>query len=241
VADAEVQPYFILEVEGQEVRRFPIQEARTSIGRARDSDVQIAVRGVSRLHAVVLKDDSGRCTLKDLGSANGTYVNGERIPGEHVLEHGDVVNFLDYALRFHKKREPDPDVMITDEHQRAAFDDVLPTEEAPAPKLSASAAPHSSFPQWLVEVKDKELGASTLILEDDVTAIGGEPDSYIRISGRRLERHHSLLVQLEDKLLFVRLSPVHIARINGAARMVTYLEPNDEIAIGQSTITVRKR
>jgi hypothetical protein len=237
----EAQPYFVLELEGQEVRRFPLAGTRTSIGRARDADVQIAVRGVSRLHAVVMKDDQGRCTLKDLGSANGTYVNGEKIPGQHVLEDGDVVNFLDYALRFQSKREADTEGVITDEHERDAFDDVMPTEEAPAPTLATiAAAVPAGGRRWTVDVKDKELGTATLILEHQVTTIGGEADSYIRISGRRLERHHSLLIQLDDKLLFVRLSPVHIARINGAARMVTYVEPNDEIAIGHSTITVRR-
>jgi FHA domain-containing protein len=233
-------PFFILELDGQEVRRFPLEQERTSIGRARESDVQIAVRGVSRLHAVVLKNDRGECTLKDLGSANGTYVNGERINGEHVLKHGDVVNFLDYALRFqtHSTDNGDQDNVDTDEHAPESFMDVMPTEEAPAPHLDAAKKQGLLYE---VEVRDKELGTSTLVLDRQVTTIGGEQDSHIRLSGRRLERYHSLLVMLDERLLFVRLSPVHIARINGAARMVTFIEPNDEIAIGQSTIVVRKR
>ncbi len=48
--------------------------------------------GVSRLHAV-LKRDGKRITIMDLGSANGTYVNGKRLTAntEHLLNHGDVV------------------------------------------------------------------------------------------------------------------------------------------------------
>jgi pSer/pThr/pTyr-binding forkhead associated (FHA) protein len=236
---AGAESYFILELDGQEVRRFPIERKRTSIGRARESDVQIAVRGVSRTHAIVLMDDAGNCTLKDLGSANGTYVNGERIPGEHELKHGDVVNFLDYALRFQSQaEESDSDGLVTDEHANDAFNDVVPTEEAPAPILEGVSRKAAAF---VVEVNDKELGISSRVLDNPVTTIGGEAESHIRLSGRRLERYHSLLIQLDGRLLFVRLSPVHIARINGAARMVTFLEPEDEIGIGHSTIKVKKR
>ncbi len=48
--------------------------------------------GVSRLHAL-LKRDGKRITIMDLGSANGTYLNGKRLmPNtERLLNHGDVV------------------------------------------------------------------------------------------------------------------------------------------------------
>jgi hypothetical protein len=48
--------------------------------------------GVSRMHAV-LKRDGKRVTIMDLGSANGTYVNGKRLTAntERLLNHGDVV------------------------------------------------------------------------------------------------------------------------------------------------------
>jgi hypothetical protein len=48
--------------------------------------------GVSRLHAL-LKRDGKRVIIMDLGSANGTYVNGRRLTAnsERLLNHGDVV------------------------------------------------------------------------------------------------------------------------------------------------------
>lgn len=50
--------------------------------------------GVSRLHAVI-KRNGERITIMDLGSSNGTYVNGKRLTAnaEQVLHHGDVVTF----------------------------------------------------------------------------------------------------------------------------------------------------
>lgn len=56
------------------------------------SPYQAYASGVSRLHAVI-KRESGRILLMDLGSANGTFVNGKRLnPNvEHILANGDVV------------------------------------------------------------------------------------------------------------------------------------------------------
>ncbi|HSL31713.1 MAG TPA: FHA domain-containing protein [Anaerolineales bacterium] len=53
---------------------------------------QAYASGVSRLHAVV-KRDASRVLVMDLGSSNGTYVNGRRINPhmEEALNHGDIV------------------------------------------------------------------------------------------------------------------------------------------------------
>lgn len=53
---------------------------------------QAYANGVSRLHAVV-KRDSKRIVIMDLGSSNGTYVNGKRLTAnvERLLSHGDVI------------------------------------------------------------------------------------------------------------------------------------------------------
>lgn len=53
---------------------------------------QAYASGVSRLHAVVKREDN-RTVVMDLGSSNGTYLNGRRINphAEEELKHGDVV------------------------------------------------------------------------------------------------------------------------------------------------------
>jgi hypothetical protein len=56
------------------------------------SPYQAYAAGVSRLHAVI-KRDGGRIIFIDLGSANGTYINGKRLTPnvEQTLNHGDIV------------------------------------------------------------------------------------------------------------------------------------------------------
>ncbi len=56
------------------------------------SPYQAYAAGVSRLHGVI-KRDSARIVFMDLGSANGSYINGKRLASnvEQVLNHGDIV------------------------------------------------------------------------------------------------------------------------------------------------------
>jgi hypothetical protein len=56
------------------------------------SPYQAYANGVSRLHAV-LKRSGKRISVMDLGSANGTYLNGKRLSPhvETVIQHGDVI------------------------------------------------------------------------------------------------------------------------------------------------------
>lgn len=62
-----------------------------TIGRAPDNDVVIDDQQVSRTHLQLILRDNGSVSIVDVGSANGTYVNGEKISGERILSKDDVV------------------------------------------------------------------------------------------------------------------------------------------------------
>ena len=61
------------------------------IGRSRSSVVHIPETTVSRQHARVAVAGGGQVVLHDLGSSNGTYVNGDKVEGERRLADGDRV------------------------------------------------------------------------------------------------------------------------------------------------------
>ncbi|MFD8390622.1 FtsK/SpoIIIE domain-containing protein [Streptomyces sp. NPDC059680] len=69
-------------------RGFPLAAGRTIVGRGAEADVRVAASGVSRLHAAFDVLPDGRVTVTDLGSANGTDVDGARIR-ETVQVHAD--------------------------------------------------------------------------------------------------------------------------------------------------------
>jgi hypothetical protein len=84
-----------LEVNGT---RHPLQPPGLVVGRGSDADVQLFDQGVSRRH-LDIQFDGRHATLYDLGSTNGTNVNGHDV-GSHVLRHGDVVRIGHTRLVF---------------------------------------------------------------------------------------------------------------------------------------------
>lgn len=72
---------------------------RMVIGRTPGCEFQLSDQSVSRRHAELIMGGGG-LVLRDLGSGNGTKINGERI-GEQVLTHGDVIGIGKTKLRFH--------------------------------------------------------------------------------------------------------------------------------------------
>ena len=74
---------------------IPIVE-RTEVGRALECDISVLEPSLSRKHAE-LEVDGNQLIIRELGSVNGTYVNGEKID-EVSLKDGDVINF--HQIRF---------------------------------------------------------------------------------------------------------------------------------------------
>jgi len=71
-------------------RRFELPDSTTLVGR--DSrQLPLSDNTVSRRHCELVPGEDGEWTLRDLGSSNGTYVNGGRVAKVHVLKLGDQV------------------------------------------------------------------------------------------------------------------------------------------------------
>lgn len=69
-------------------RAIVLKRARLLIGRAEECDVRPLSEEVSRRHCQVLKE-TDHVAVEDLGSRNGTFVNGKRIEAKTVLHDGD--------------------------------------------------------------------------------------------------------------------------------------------------------
>ncbi|MBC8100797.1 MAG: VWA domain-containing protein [Armatimonadetes bacterium] len=82
-------------------KHFPLKGDAMSIGRSTENDIIIPVKGVSRVH-VLLKREEGLLVLTDNNSTNGTLVNGVPLASQqrHVLKVGDEVTLCDEKLLF---------------------------------------------------------------------------------------------------------------------------------------------
>lgn len=72
---------------------FPLVAAVTTLGRQADCNLQIPLSEISRQHCQ-LKVEGGKIIVKDLGSANGTVVNGQKI-SQQELKPGDLIALTD--------------------------------------------------------------------------------------------------------------------------------------------------
>jgi len=69
---------------------FPLIQGPNIIGRTVETDIRIDRTEVSRCHARIMVQGT-TATIEDLGSKNGTYVNGERLDGPALLTNGDEI------------------------------------------------------------------------------------------------------------------------------------------------------
>lgn len=68
-----------------------------TLGRETSNQVRLNHPSVSRRHTEIRRTQQGE-VIRDLGSANGTYVNGNRLTKEHLLQAGDIVQIGPYKL-----------------------------------------------------------------------------------------------------------------------------------------------
>jgi pSer/pThr/pTyr-binding forkhead associated (FHA) protein len=140
-----------------------LTRVETQLGKNPRNDLVIADSSVSTTHAVI-RNDNGTYSVSDLGSRNGTYVNGERITEPRQLQHGDVIGLgltkLTFRLANHSETGAiDVTVMLSD----------LPGGNAPQPLTEESLA--------------RAAVAEGLVSEADIKRLRG-PDA----KGRRLYR-----------------------------------------------------
>ena len=94
---AATRPRLVLST-GEGERVVPLDARVTTIGRGAEADVRLSDTGVSRLHAEV-RVEPGSIVVADLGSTNGTRVNGAPATGA-ALRDGDTITVGDVQLRF---------------------------------------------------------------------------------------------------------------------------------------------
>src|SRR5437016_6860815 len=122
----------ILSMDNLVLKEIALAKERTTIGRKPHNDIQIDNLAVSGEHAVIVTilQDS---FLEDLGSTNGTVVNGQPIK-KHFLQNSDIIELGKYKLRYVNEA-------VTGQAKAADFEKTMVLR--PGPVKAATPAPAS--------------------------------------------------------------------------------------------------
>ena len=131
-------------------RTFALGDQPLTIGRAADNAVVIASPRASRHHAHIRREGAA-FVIYDLGSANGTLVNGQRVQ-RAVLQPGDLIDIGDEVFRFEAGHQQDATLLSAPQAQPPAYPSQPPTAPAyppqtPPPAYSPPPAPSAYPPQ----------------------------------------------------------------------------------------------
>jgi pSer/pThr/pTyr-binding forkhead associated (FHA) protein len=184
---------------------------------------------ISRRHAHISRGADGRLTIEDLGSANGTFVNDERIDGPRPLEPGEIVRFGKTVLQ------------VTD------ASGALP----PPPPPEAPPTEKRSLPAEAVEAEPAEAAAELVVIADDAPErrltvgdelmIGREVSGEGRLSDdQRLSRRHARVARdARGRLTIEDLGSANGTFVNGERISGRHLlKAGDKVLLGSTTLGV---
>lgn len=176
----------VVTIDGVVIKEVPLTKERTSIGRRPYNDIVIDHLAVSGEHAVVLLAPGGSADVQDMGSTNGTFVDGQAIKRQ-ALRNGDTVEIGKYKLRYlADENAPDyektvflkPGLLPPTVSPRAA--------PAPAPATGPAAAPLNAS----VRVVSGPAAGREVALTKVVTTIGKPGVAVASIT----KRHHGYVL-----------------------------------------------
>jgi hypothetical protein len=157
-----------------------IERERVVIGRAEGAGIRLEDQAVSKQHAAIEMSGNDHI-LQDLGSANGTFVNGTRVT-RHLMRHGDVVEILDFQLRYvdHKS-------VVGNEGERTMIFHAADAGPGPAPGGRGLAAEarvlELKFPEGVLRAAGQG-GGREIVLDHALTALGRRGEEYAAIFRR---------------------------------------------------------
>jgi pSer/pThr/pTyr-binding forkhead associated (FHA) protein len=123
---------------------FPLEGDQLTIGRDSSNGVAINDAEVSRKHAR-LTFQGGKFVIEDLGSTNGTFVNGQRLTGPHVLKGGDVVSLGEQIVLMYDAMSSDPGATMASPRRSTGYA-AAPAPVAPPPPAQVYSGQVASGP-----------------------------------------------------------------------------------------------
>ena len=209
-----------LDFKGGVHQAVDLSRQRTSIGRDASNDVILDAAGISGFHAEIHNED-GQLFLVDLGSTNGSFVNGQRVSGRRELKAWDTLAFDSLEAEL-----VDPDRRRPTQVRAAITDDMLDSN------------PNATRVRPVVSDWRLEGGAGTIMLKMR-TVFGRDEGCDVTLSGGEVSRKHAELT-IEGEQLFVQdLESANGTFVNGKRVTRASLADGDELRFDVLSFVVR--
>jgi FHA domain len=171
------------------------------IGRADECDLQVDFSGVSRRHCALEWEPSTGYVLRDLGSVNGTFVQGRAVSRSSVLRDGGTFTLCEVTIRY-RVDAPGP-AEGAPQPGRAA----LHSPELTMRVKSPAARVRGVFPGLRGYLEHLDEPGHLTLLEDSVIVIGSDPSAHLHLTGRGVPRIAALLLRELEQIRCVDASP----------------------------------
>lgn len=217
-------------------RRFELIGTVIGIGRDPAADVSVADPAVSGTHAQIAEHD-GSLYVRDLGSRNGTYVNGTLVSIPHLLADGDVIHVGETDLTFGStgravsgpapSASPSPAALPADAPPGPA---ATPPPPAPAPSTPppepVPSTPTSGPAEFRLVVRSGPLVGLAFTLTPPAVSIGRSPDADVALTESTVSWQHARLTPHGVAWTIADLGSTNGTTVDGER-----IEPNREIPI----------
>jgi len=181
----------VLSMNGAIQGEFELDQERLTIGRKPENDIQIDNLAVSGKHSMIITilDDS---FLEDLGSTNGTYVNGKLVK-KHALKDGDVIAIGKHELKYINENASDDDdefektMIIKPGSASAAVAAAQAAEKAvaaAAPQSTSAPTTSGGMPLGRLTVLNGPIAGKELELTKALITLG-KPGTQVAVISRR--------------------------------------------------------
>jgi pSer/pThr/pTyr-binding forkhead associated (FHA) protein len=222
-------PKLTLVLDRKPVQVYELEQPVIRIGRGETSDVLIDNVSVSRRHAEI-REESGAWLLRDLGSSNGTFLNGQRVQTDQPLRPGDEISLGKFSILFERVlAEPLGDAPVLPGAAESGVTLHLRPEEVERMHRAAAQRRHAQL-QW-------EAGGQkgTHYLEGPGALVGRTALCDLRVPAG--PRQHVLVMRGAEGFEVRNLTWFRRMRVAGAVVPRATLKSGDTIEIGPLRMT----
>ncbi len=224
-------PEVLLFLGDKHLGTFSLSQGELTIGRNPGNDILIDNVGVSRRHAVI-RVRGEAVILEDMGSANGTSVNGQKITS-HELKNGDEIQVLKHRLVY---RVPKDAAAPRVEAAKDTGQETIAVD--PGALAQAAGRGDAGTPKLRPRLILPDL--KKFALEAEEVRLGTGEECQIQLSGMFVARTHAKIVPEKDgQFKIVHLAGLAGTRVNGEKISEHLLKHGDEIAIGKQKLLFR--